>query len=292
MKFLKLCMHLKKILLRSYIESLMNTAPDILSNKRPLTGIGILVTRAIDQAESLCKLIEKNGGRAIRYPVIEIVPIELHSSIDSIFEQLGSYDMAIFISANAVHHALRAVRTKHDFPKSLNIVAIGHATKMALEEGGLKVSIVPDQQFDSDALLALPQMRQVKGKKILIFRGKGGRELLKDTLQKRGAHIDYAELYQRTLPVVKTNDLGQYWEQNAIDMVTVTSNQALDNLFEIAGKNNIDHLTKIPLVVISQRMLQHAREKGFQANIMVADEVSDAAILDALRKLHQAHEQE
>lgn len=261
----------------------MNPAVETHNNELPLAGIGVLVTRPSDQAGHLCELIEKNGGKAIRYPVIEIVPIDDLSSVHSIIEQLDSYDMAIFISANAVHHALRVVGGKRDFPENVKLVAIGNATRKALEEAGLTVSIVPTHQFDSEALLALPQMMQVKGKRILIFRGKGGRELLKDTLQSRGAHIDYAELYRRTLPAFKVEELGQYWEQNAIDIVTVTSNQALDNLFEIIGKTSKDDLLKTPLVVISQRMLQHAREKGFQ-KIMVAEQANDESVLDECRK--------
>lgn len=259
---------------------------DINSNNtdRPLAGVGVLVTRPADQATNLCKIIEDAGGKAIRFPAMEITPIDDPQSVTPIIDRLDSYDMAIFISANAVKYAIQSIKSKRDFPENMALAAIGNATRKALEDEGLNVDIYPAQQFDSEALLALPKMQQVKGKRILIFRGRGGRELLKNTLSKRGAHVDYAELYQRTMPIQKSNALDQYWKRNAIDIVTVTSNQALDNLFILAGKSGKENLVTTPIVVISQRMVQNALEKGIQADIMVAVQANDDAILDTIQK--------
>lgn len=270
----------------------MNTATEFKNTEHPLAGVNVLVTRPADQAGHLCALIENDGGKAIRYPVIEILPVSDQPSLNTIIEQLDSYDLGIFISANAVNYALLAVRAKREFPQNLCLATIGDATRKALEKENLKASIYPTQKFDSEALLALPQMQQIEGKRIIIFRGKGGRELLKKSLQERGAHVDYAELYQRTMPDYHSNDLNLCWDQNAVDIVTVTSNQALDNLFTIAGKAGRDKLVKTPLVVISQRMVQHATEKGIQAEIMVAERVNDESVLDTLRNWCLAQKQE
>ena len=262
----------------------MNTATNSNKPGLPLAGVGVLVTRPSGQADNLCNIIENAGGKAIRFPAIEISPIDDPQSVTPIIDRLDSYDMAIFISANAVKYAIQSIKTKRDFPECMALAAIGNATRKALEDEGLKADIYPTRQFDSEALLDLPKMQRVKGKKILIFRGGGGRELLKKTLVERGAHVDYAELYQRTIPAQKSNMLDQYWKKNAIDIVTVTSNQALDNLFILAGELGKQNLVTTPIVVISQRMVQNAMEKGIQAAIVVAEQAGDEAILDAIQK--------
>ncbi len=267
---------------------------DTNSNKPdlPLAGVGVLVTRPYDQAANLCKIIENAGGKAIRFPAMEITPIDDQQSVTHILDRLDSYDIAIFISANAVKYAIQSIKSKRSFPQSMALAAIGNATRKALEDEGLNVDIYPTQQFDSEALLALPKMQQVKGKRILIFRGRGGRELLKNTLTERGAHVDYAELYQRTMPIQETGTLNQYWKQNTIDIVTVTSNQALNNLFNLAGESGKKNLVATPIVVISQRMVENAVENGIQANIMVAEQASDEAVLDAIQKWRLDNQQE
>ena len=267
---------------------------DTNSNKPdlPLAGVGVLVTRPYDQAANLCKIIENAGGKAIRFPAMEITPIDDPQSVTHILDRLDSYDIAIFISANAVKYAIQSIRSKRSFPESMVLAAIGNATRKALEDEGLNVDIYPTQQFDSEALLTLPKMQQVKGKRILIFRGRGGRELLKNTLTERGAHVDYAELYQRTMPIQEPGALNQYWKQNAIDIVTVTSNQALNNLFNIAGESGKENLVTTPIVVISQRMVQNALERGMRADIMVAEQAGDEAVLDVIQKWRLDNQQE
>lgn len=262
----------------------MTIKNDTKNTDRPLAGVSVLVTRPSNQANNLCEIIENVGGQAVRFPAMEIMPIDDLQAITNVIDQLDSVDIAIFISANAVKYAVPFVKARRDFPEGLRIAAIGNATRKALEDGGLKVDIYPTQQFDSEALLALPQMQRLNGKRILIFRGRGGRELLKNSLQARGATIDYVELYERALPNVDTNALSQFWKQNMIDIVTVTSNQALDNLFILAGESGKQKLVATPIVVISPRMVQNAMEKGIKADILVAEQANDKAMLDAILK--------
>jgi hypothetical protein len=69
-----------------------------------LGGRGVLVTRPAAQAAELCRLIEAVGGRPIEFPSMEIRPPR---DPDGARERLRApRDLVIFISRNAVAHAL------------------------------------------------------------------------------------------------------------------------------------------------------------------------------------------
>jgi uroporphyrinogen-III synthase len=144
---------------------------------------------------------------------------------------------------------------------------------------------VPEVAFNSEALLAMPQLHNVSGRRIIIFRGEGGRELLGDTLVNRGAQVVYANVYRRALPELDKNKLIQPWMQAQNSAVIVTSQEGLDNLVMLLDADAGKRLRQTPIVVISERILDKARQHGIQAPVVIAKQASDEAILEALIEL-------
>lgn len=252
-----------------------------------LNDLGVLVTRPQHQAAHFCQLIKAAGGRAIRFPVIEIVDIEDRTKLQQQIDQLDNYDYAIFISPNAVDKAISTITKQRDFPQQLKRVAIGRKTAHQMQKHGYPAEIVPDDGYDSEALLALPEMQVVTSKKIIIFRGGSGRELLGDTLRSRGADVEYADVYRRVKPV-SAEQLGSLLEK--VDVVAVTSNEGLQNLHAMADKVARIQLRKKPLLVGSRRVVESASRLKFKAAIIQADNPSDSNMLNALCQWVQSGE--
>ena len=120
------------------------------------------------------------------------------------------------------------------------------------------------------------QAGQLAGTKIVIFRGEGGRELLGDTLQSRGADVFYADMYQRS-PPQSARQLDHYLAQ--ADIITVSSNQGLQNLYDLAADK--DSLIRHTLVVPGQRAYRLAKALGF-GHIFMAENATDEACMNAL----------
>lgn len=248
-----------------------------------LQGIYIAVTRPEHQAANLCQLLEQHGAQVLRFPVIEIKQNPT-TEFFSIIKHLSEYDMAVFISANAVSIALNIIRSNGDWPNSLKIAAVGLATAKALENSGKTVNIFPKERFNSEALLALDAMQDVTGKKIVIFRGHGGRDLLADTLINRGATVDYAECYQRIKPNINVAPLLQALRDQKLDIIVVTSNEGLSNLYEMVGESGRKPLLNTPLLVVGERATKLAKHLQFHNDIIVAERASDDSLLSALSK--------
>jgi uroporphyrinogen-III synthase len=149
-----------------------------------------------------------------------------------------------------------------------------------LHESGITVDIQPEGSFDSESLLAMPELNEVATARILIVRGNGGRQLLGDTLQERGGSVDYLEVYSRNISSADPKPLIATWERD-VDIVTVTSCGILDNLFSLLGEAGRAKLCATPLVVVSQRIKARAQEHGCKS-IVLAGEASDQGLLAAI----------
>jgi len=252
-----------------------------------LDGLAVLVTRPQHQSVHFCQLLEAAGGKALRYPVIEIVDIEDTSLLDRQIEKLDTFDYAIFISPNAAERAIANIGRCRDFPATIRRVAIGVKTARQLLKLGYPADIVPDNGYDSEALLAAPEMQSVAGKKVIIFRGGSGRELLAETLKSRAAYVQYADVYRRIRPT-PAERLGKLLEK--ADVVAVTSNEGLQNLYAMADEMEQAELIKKPLLAGSRRVLELASRLGFRAIIINADNPSDSTMLNALCQWVQSGE--
>ncbi len=247
-----------------------------------LDGIGVLVTRPAHQAASLSRAIESLGGTVYPFPVMEIVPPDNIEPARALFRDLSDFDTAIFISANAARIGVELMLEEGVIPHSLQFAAVGHATARTLEKLGYPAEILPTERFDSEGLLATPELQNVDGSEIVIVRGEGGRELLAETLRRRGASVTYAEIYRRIVPDSDPAPILEGWRGGGIDAAVVTSNQSLKNLMQMVGEAGRPYLLKTPLIVISERTREVAMELGFHHKAILAQPPSDAAILDTL----------
>ena len=232
-------------------------------------GRGVVLTRPRELAEAVANLIERRGARAIVFPAIEIQPLPIPNALS----RLADYDLAVFISPSAVRMSLAA---KPPWPPRL-AAAIGAGTRRELERAGARPIIAPTARADSEALLALPEMQNVRGKRVLIVRGEGGRELLAKTLTARGAVVEHAVCYRRVKPASDAAPLLAAWRRGEVHALVVWSAQALDNFSAMGGDELIAGL---PVFVPHERIASQARSHGAQEVVVAA--ASDDQLLERL----------
>ena len=198
-------------------------------------------------------MIEAAGGRAFLFPAVEIEPL----SVPAIAP--GRFDMAVFISPTAVREGLKHLAT---LPS--RVVALSRGTRRELERRGVTGAAAAEEGADSEALLALPELQQVAGRRIAIFRGEGGRSLLGDSLRERGALVEYVECYRRLRPRSDPGPIVAAWRSGALHAVTVSSAQGLANLFEMLDR---ELLRSLPVFVPHARVADEARRLGVREAI-------------------------
>jgi len=277
---------------------------------QPLHGLTIVITRPRDQAAQLARSIERAGGIPLLFPLLDIAPAKDTQTLSDQIARLEQFDLAIFISPNAVHYGIAAISAAGKFagppqgaqgtppvrrgaeglqpgqaagfasnmslPASLRIATVGQGSAKALRELGIANVMAPTERFDSEGLLALTELQNVAGWRVMIFRGDGGRELLGDTLRARGATVEYATCYQRSKPHQDASLLLDACP----DAITVTSSEALGYFWEMLDASARVALRETPLFVPHARIAKLAREQGWrQVNLTGS---GDDGLLSAL----------
>jgi uroporphyrinogen-III synthase len=243
----------------------------------PLRGLSVIVTRPAQQAESLCASIEQAGGEVVRWPTIDIAPREVAADIAQ-----QAADWIFFLSANAVQHG-----AQHIVRGTAKIAAIGKTTAAALAAVDIEVDLIPEEGSSSEALLAHPDLTVSTHARVLIVRGRGGREILRQTLQERGATVEVLEVYERLLPAIddaRREALETAWQEGGTWVATATSVEALENLTRSLSPRGLELLQRTPLVVASQRIETAAHRLGLQGDILLAPGADDLATLGTLER--------
>ena len=243
-----------------------------------LAGRTVLVTRPQQQAVALAQAIRAAGGTVFEFPALDIeaVPVE---ALSASLAQLASADIAIFISPSAAQFGMAAIRAAGSLLPATGVFAVGPGTARALREQGVRQVITPPGQ-DSEALLALPQLQDVAGKRVVVVRGVGGRALLADTLRARGAEVRFMECYRRKCPQADATPLLARWQAGGIDAVTVTSAETLRNLAALLGEAGAPLLAATPLFAPHEKIAEAARRFGIAH--VIATPAGDAGLVDGL----------
>jgi uroporphyrinogen-III synthase len=249
-----------------------------------LRGRHVVVTRPAGQATHLAEALVAEGAVPILFPVLAIAPLADPTALVERIIALDGYDIAIFISPNAVAMGLKEVLARRAWPEKLRVATVGRSSEVALQahdlSGQEKQILCPQGRFDSEALLDLPELQNVQAQRIVIFRGDGGRELLADTLRRRGAIVDYASCYTRSCPGQSPDPLLRLWEADRLDAVTVTSSEGLHNLIAMVGNLGLAWLRKTPLFVPHARIAAAADACGIQK--VVLTDPADAGLMAGL----------
>lgn len=245
--------------------------------------MSILVTRPSPEGEALVSRLRALGRVAWSFPLIEFSYGTELAQLPERLAALQDGDLIIAVSRHAVAWSQAELQhSGHTWPAHADYYAIGRTTALALHQAnGLLVRYPHDREM-SEVLLQLPELQALSGKRVLILRGNGGRELIAETLISRGAQVTYCECYQRCEKHYDGAEEACRWQQRGVDTLVVTSGEMLQQLFSLIPEwYRVHWLLHCHVLVVSERLASLARELGWQ-DITVADNADNDALLRAL----------
>lgn len=250
--------------------------------KSALAGRHIVVTRPAEQAGHLCGELLARGATPVRFPVLSIAPVEDPTPLLDAAIRLETYQLVVFVSPNAVHHALSIMLRHRRWPTQVPAAGMGRSSEAALAEFGVVQVIAPQTRFDSEALLEDERLADVRGWKILICRGDGGRELLSEELTRRGAQVERLTCYRRGKPALDAAPLLKLWHDHRLDAVTLTSTEGVRHFAEMVGRLGLTYWRHTPTFVSHQRIAEAACGLGLEQVILT--DPADAGLLAGMEQ--------
>ena len=246
----------------------------------------ILVTRPAGQAQQLCAAVAAKGFTVHHLPMLQVVPLaKLAPEQQRQVQDLDNYQHLIFVSANAVRYGMDCIESCWpQLPVGLNWYAVGDGTARLLLPFGVEAH-TPGPAMSSEGLLALPQLQQVEGARVLIVKGEGGRQTLAEELDRRGARVDELACYRRAAPELAPGELAATLARWEIDLVMISSGEGLSNMLALLSPAETTKFSVITLLVPSPRVADIARTAGFE-QVITAENASDSAMLRALAAWH------
>lgn len=237
----------------------------------------ILVIRPSRQVDQFIALLELTGAQLCHTPVMSIEPIVDGQAIKNLILEVDNFDKAICVSGNAAELAIEWLdRYWPMMPVGIDFFAVGQQTADILGAADI-AALSPRGRQNSEALLALTELQDLSGQRVIIFRGCGGREILGDTLIERGARVDYCELYKRVINPEQALLARQQLSQN--DCLVAHSGELLTALGDVSGEPGADTIVVVPSV----RVAEIARELGYK-NIVSAANALPESMLAAVAK--------
>lgn len=251
-----------------------------MSTAAPLHGTGVLVTRPEQQADGLCRLFQSRGASVYRLPAMTIVEHPQRRQALAAQRDQPDPDLIIFTSANAVRFGEPVLAQRRD----LALAAIGPATARALNQAGYRVAVLPEAGFDSEALLAMPRLANLSGMQVLLVKGEGGREVLRQELQARGATVRTLAVYQRRPATPSHEKLGQIeqaFDARLIQLITATSLELARYLLELAPPNLRQHFERAAWITPGARVSQALASAGIRGPFIDAASAENQDLLAA-----------
>lgn len=254
------------------------------------SGKQVWVTRPRAQADYLRAQIAARGAHPHVFPLLEILPPDAAEcqQIKRLAASLSADDLLFFVSANAVQQSLPLLQAEVDV-SLLRMATVGRASAAALQAFGIRDVIAPTQGFDSEAVLDLAEFSAsaVTGRRVVIFRGDGGRALFSETLRSRGARVEIICCYHRRVAQDGLTALFEAVSAPGFDALLLTSSEAARALPQIFGKTAAawQRVRQTAAICGHARVAEAARAAGLQT--VISGEAGDDGLLATLN-LHFA----
>ncbi len=247
---------------------------------KAVNPIGVLVTRPDPLAAALIAQLTKENFQVWHLPTLTIHSLADTPDVKKILIHFMDYSWHVFVSRNAVHAVLPALKRSGYDLNSLHWAAVGSGTAAELASVIKTDIIYPHPDIGSEALLLTLDNKMTIKDRVLIWCGDEATPTLAEGLQARGITVQSVVCYQREKNALDITPIKSACAAGQIHYVLVSSGASLTHLVALL---TVTLLNSCTLVVVSGRLEKLARSLGFTGKIILAQGADDAAMVKAIK---------
>lgn len=241
--------------------------------KSILAGKTIVVTRPQNRGDKLTAMLNTRSARVIFFPTIDIVPPESWETCDRAIAEIGTFDVVVWTSANAVRMFCSRCVTIGANPRELDglrMVAVGPVTREALREFGLSAEIFNDVRAAED----LNRHLTFNHRRVLFPRGDKAMGRLPEGLRQQQNEVTDVIVY-RTQKAQPPDAVSLRRVSNA-DAVVFFSPSSFENFIECQPPSD-----QTVLAAIGPTTAQRIRNAGYRCAV-VSEKADVESLVSAL----------
>ena len=239
--------------------------PRASNNESRLAGWYVISLRPLNQHAGVRRAAMRAGARAFALSTLRLRPLDAKPALRAAL----TCPRVIVSSPAAVR--LADAQLPLSRRRGQRWFALGAGSAAALQRRGIDGVRIPVAGSDSEALLAHPDLQDVRGQTVGLLTAPGGRGLLADRLRARGAQMRIAEVYQRESVPIAPARLRALAALRGNLAVLLTSREAFDPLWQSLAPALRKRLVGQPCIVASDRLAALARSLGFKKVLRASD---------------------
>jgi uroporphyrinogen III methyltransferase/synthase len=256
--------------------------------KRALFGRRVLVARAEGQRGELLTLLRQRGAEPVPVALLAFESPADPEPLERALGRAARYDWIVFTSANAVRFSVPHLATQS--PQRVRVACVGSATAAAARKAGLRVDVVPKDQFlPADLAAEMAVSSSLRGARILFPRAAKASDTLSRGLEGEGARVDAVTAYRTFIPAGAESPLRRAIKEG-LDAMTLTSPSTVDHLVSLLGATKMRNVAReLTVACIGPTTAGRLRDHGLEPDVVCGQQTS-AALVEELERWFEEHE--
>ena len=261
-----------------------------MSDKKPLSGRRIVITRPASQSSSDWRArLEAQGAEVVDLPLIKVSKSVDLNTLAEVLQEFGAYEWVIFTSANGVKFFFEEFIRVHVDIRALGLVriaAVGEATAAALTDLHLRVDLQPKKASGEELAMELIKRESMDSAKVLVVTGNKNREVLVDKLHEVRAIVDTLPVYKTEETDLSADPVASDFRAKGADAILFASPSAVQSFFDQAATLKLGAKARKPLAgSIGPTTTGAMKQLGLPVDFEAAEASLDSLVAALLPKL-------
>jgi uroporphyrinogen-III synthase len=251
-----------------------------------LTGKRVVVTRSIEQCDSLCNDLQACGATPILLPLISFAPPDDFTPLDAALHDFSQFDWLFLTSQNVLRSLLERCASLRislaDAAGKVRIAAVGPATAHAAADAGLTVTHVAENH--NGLALAEELHAEVLGCRVFLPRSDRANPELPEALRRLGAEVVEAVAYLTVRPSDPDPAVLCAVSDGEADAILFFSPTAVLHFRDLLGEQKFRTVQEKAIFVAIGPVTARALQDAGAERIVSAKDTSVPAVIAALEK--------